>query len=143
MEKAIDRIKRVHMPLWLQRFEAAASDYNSDGALPFEPHTVLGIRGQFADLWRKVWKLKKALWDGEELRGEQPIEIIDDLIAHLFLTRDLLTQQVPEPGAVADTLALARKPRDPLLTVLRCTPSCTPRAHTFTTGCRYRMADDA
>lgn len=98
MERAIDRIRLVHVPLLMKRFEEKAADYNSDGSLPFEPHTVLGIKGQFADIWRKIWKLKKALWDGVELQGEQPIELIDDLIAHLLLTRDLLTQDLPEPG---------------------------------------------
>ncbi len=97
-EKAIDRIKAVHIPLWLQRFEEKAADYNDTGDLPFEPHTVLGIRGQFADLWRKVWKLKRALWDGQKLNGKQPIENIDELIAHLFLTRDLLAEELPPPG---------------------------------------------
>lgn len=98
MERAIDRIRLVHVPLLMKRFEEKAADYNSDGSLPFEPHTVLGVKGQFADIWRKIWKLKKALWDGVELKGEQPIELIDDLIAHLLLTRDLLTQDLPEPG---------------------------------------------
>lgn len=96
---AFERIRDAHVPLFLQRFEKAAADYNSEGEA-FEPHTVLGIRGQFADIWRKVWKLKKALWDGATLAGEQPIEIIDDLLAHLFLTRDMLVETVPEPGAL-------------------------------------------
>lgn len=139
-ERAIDRIKAVHIPLWLQRFEEKAADYNDTGDLPFEPHTVLGIRGQFADLWRKVWKLKRALWDGQKLKGEQPIEIIDDLIAHLFLTRDLLVMEIPTPGEVADTLALARKPSDPDTQVYRCGVMCSPRSHTFAGECRYRLA---
>lgn len=92
---AFERIMTEHVPLWAARFDAKSKDYNSQD---FEPHKLLGVRGQFADIWRKIWKLKKALWDGIELTGEQPIEIIDDLISHLFLTRDLLIKQPPIPG---------------------------------------------
>jgi hypothetical protein len=88
---AFERIRDDWMPLWLKGFERKARDYNSSSG--WEPHEVLGVKGQFADLWRKVGKLKKALWDDEPLEGEQPLEIIDDLISHLFLTRDLLLQK--------------------------------------------------
>jgi hypothetical protein len=100
MQTALDRILAAHIPLVVKRMREKSADYNSEGELPFEPHTVLGIKGQFADIWRKVWKLKKGLWDGTELKGEQPIEIIDDLIAHLLLTRDLLVREFLEPGAL-------------------------------------------
>lgn len=88
---AFERIRDSWVPIWLKGFERKSRDYNStDG---WEPHTVLGVRGQFADIWRKVGKLKKSLWDGDQLEGEQPLEIIDDLISHLFLTRDMLLQE--------------------------------------------------
>lgn len=96
-QTAFERIMGVHVPLWAKRFELKSRDYNS-GSTGWEPHTFLGVRGQFADIWRKIGKLKKSLWDGEALQGEQPVEIIDDLIAHLFLTRDLLVRELPEPG---------------------------------------------
>lgn len=89
MPTAFERIRDDWVPLWLKGFERKARDYNaSDGS--WEPHEVLGVKGQFADIWRKIGKLKKSLWHDEVLEGEQPIEIIDDLISHLFLTRDLL-----------------------------------------------------
>lgn len=88
---AVDRIRDSWVPIWLKGFERKARDYNSK-TNGWEPHTFLGVKGQFADIWRKVGKLKKALWDDETLEGEQPLEIIDDLISHLFLTRDLLLQ---------------------------------------------------
>lgn len=91
---AFERIITKHVPAWAEKFRAKSDDYNSSEEFGgMEPHTILGIRGQFADIWRKVWKLKKALWDGETLAGEQPREIIQDLIAHLFLTLDLMEQQ--------------------------------------------------
>jgi hypothetical protein len=92
---AVDRIRDSWVPIWLKGFERKARDYNSERT-GWEPHTFLGVKGQFADIWRKIGKLKKALWDDEPLEGEQPLEIIDDLISHLFLTRDLLLQRGAE-----------------------------------------------
>lgn len=80
---------------WCSHQTAKAKDYNSD-AEGIEPADVLGLKGQFADIWRKIWKLKKALWDGKELTGEQPREILLDLIGHCFLAIDMLDRQQPE-----------------------------------------------
>lgn len=40
----------------------------------------LGPRAPFVDMWRKILKLKRCMWDGEELKFEQTDEIIMDLI---------------------------------------------------------------
>lgn len=55
---------------------------------------VLGVRGQFADIWRKIGLLKTAMWDGEpeRLQFEDVTEVIWDLIGHLLLTLDMLQQ---------------------------------------------------
>lgn len=45
----------------------------------------LGAPGQYAELHRKIGKLKKAMWDGTPLRGEPAREVCLDLIGHLFL----------------------------------------------------------
>jgi hypothetical protein len=68
------------MPDWLALFSAKNADYGSGSA--FE----LGIRGQYSDIHRKMIKLKRSMWDGEELGFEDEEEIIQDLIGHLFLT---------------------------------------------------------
>lgn len=47
----------------------------------------LGPRAQFVDIWRKVKKLKRAIWDGEDLTGEQPDEIFSDFIGHCLLAK--------------------------------------------------------
>jgi hypothetical protein len=47
----------------LERFAHKSLDYG-DGA------QTLGIRGQFADINRKVLKLKRAMWDGVPLTDE-------------------------------------------------------------------------
>lgn len=87
--QAFQRIVCAHLPEWVAKFRAKNADYSGAGA---EPHKVLGVQGQFADIWRKIWKLKKALWDGQTLAGEQPEEILRDLIGHCFLTLDLLRE---------------------------------------------------
>ena len=46
---------------------------------------ALGAKAEFVRLWNKIAKLKRALWDGEKLEGEQPEEIMGDMIAHLLL----------------------------------------------------------
>lgn len=88
--QAFQRIVCGHLAEWVAKFRAKNRDYSGAGA---EPHQVLGVQGQFADIWRKIWKLKKALWDGQELAQEQPEEILHDLIGHCFLTLDLLREE--------------------------------------------------
>ncbi len=50
----------------------------------------LGMRGQYADINRKVIKLKRYLWDGEPVRpGAEDVETIAaELIGHLLLLLD-------------------------------------------------------
>jgi len=40
----------------------------------------LGPKAPFVDMWRKIIKLKRCMWDGEPLRFEQTDEIVMDLI---------------------------------------------------------------
>lgn len=68
------------LPVVLQRFARASRDYGNKGA------DRLGAAGQFADMSRKMLKLQRALWEGKELEGEQPGEVLGDLIAHCLLT---------------------------------------------------------
>jgi hypothetical protein len=76
------------MPEFWEHFASKAKDYNDiDG---FEPHKVLGIRGQFAEVWRKVWKLKNTLWDGRTLAYEGEREILLDMIGHCFLAISMI-----------------------------------------------------
>lgn len=55
----------------------------------------LGAKGVFVDVHRKFGVLKSRLWDGDSTVGsaEPTIEIVDDLIGHLFLIRDFLVQE--------------------------------------------------
>jgi hypothetical protein len=53
---------------------------------------LLGARGQFADMWRKMGKLKHTLWDGNEPVGEDIEEMLMDLIGHCALTIDFIRE---------------------------------------------------
>ncbi|QNR51998.1 hypothetical protein phiRKBJ001_56 [Streptomyces phage phiRKBJ001] len=68
------------MPEWLTLFARKNADYGSGSAYE------LGVQGQYSDIHRKMIKLKRAMWDGEQLDFEDTEEIIKDLISHLFLT---------------------------------------------------------
>lgn len=81
------RITQDLVPEFLEMFRRKNKDYSSDD---FDTHRLLGTRGQFSDIYRKVGKLKKALWDEQPLVGEQPREILFDLIGHCFLTIAML-----------------------------------------------------
>lgn len=77
------RIMEQHLPKWRELFLQRNADYGDNA-------DYLGAAGQFADIWRKIRKLKKGMWDGEPLTGEQIDEILLDLIGHCFLSLDML-----------------------------------------------------
>ena len=69
------------LPRVLELFLVKNQDYGDDmGAMR------LGPKGQFVDIWRKVGKLKRALWDGEKMAGEQTDEMLMDLVGHVLLS---------------------------------------------------------
>lgn len=67
------------LPGIVTRFLDKAADYGST----FEE---LGIKGQYSDIHRKVRKLKRAMWEGEELSGEQIDEILADLVGNCLIS---------------------------------------------------------
>lgn len=48
----------------------------------------LGTKAAFVDIWRKVGKLKRAMWDGQKMVGEQVDEILADLVGHVLIILD-------------------------------------------------------
>lgn len=48
----------------------------------------LGPKAGFVDMWRKMGKLKSALWDGKAMVGEQVDEILMDLVGHVLIILD-------------------------------------------------------
>lgn len=53
----------------------------------------LGSKGQFSEIWRKVKKLKRSVWEGYELRMESPDEIARDIIPHCLMMIYCLKQE--------------------------------------------------
>jgi hypothetical protein len=72
---------------WINTFKQKRQDYQ-------DAHRELGVKAQFVDINRKVVKLRRSMWEGHELVGEQPREILMDLIGHCFLAIDLLDEEV-------------------------------------------------
>ena len=72
----------THLPHWAELFQRKNSEYGGGAAFD------LGERGQFSDMYRKMIKLKRAMWDENEsvLTTEGVDEILMDLIGHAFLT---------------------------------------------------------
>jgi len=74
------------LPEWRDLFLQKNADYGDSA-------DDLGLAGQYSDIHRKLAKLRRALWDGKKLTGEQPREICMDLIGHLFLTIEMLDKE--------------------------------------------------
>ena len=107
----IDHITRTLLPEVEDRMRAATAHYG-------ETHKVLGLSGQFADIWRKVGPLKRAMWDGEQLTREDPRTILMDLIGHCLLSIDMIDRGMHYRGegigAMAPRLAIpaSRRPQE-------------------------------
>jgi len=63
----------------VKRFREKSSDYG-------DVFKELGIAGQYSDMHRKMYKLKRAMWEGEELKGEPPEEILSDLFGNILIS---------------------------------------------------------
>lgn len=83
--KVAKRILQQHLPKAMEHFLARNAEYGE------EAH-VLGIKGQYADINRKVIKLKRYLWDDVPVQpGAESIEMISqELIGHLLILIDEL-----------------------------------------------------
>lgn len=79
----VDDLLREHLYPAIQLFRRKAKDYSEADGFFTADH--LGAAGQYGDLFRKMPKLKKSMWDGEKLEGEQPLEILQDFLGHVLL----------------------------------------------------------
>jgi hypothetical protein len=81
------------MELAMLRFAEGYAEYGPGAA------DVLGLAGQWGDLHRKVMKLKRAMWSGEDgyLKREEEPEILRDIIGHCLLSLEMY-QRGLEPG---------------------------------------------
>lgn len=70
-------IQKTLLPIWLREFKAKNTGYGDDSG-------KLGVQGGFTDVWRKTLKLKRSVWDGQDV-AEPEQELVKDMIGHLFL----------------------------------------------------------
>jgi hypothetical protein len=92
-------IQTVLIPEVKAHMQKGADHYGEDN------HNELGLPGQYADMWRKIKPLKRALWDGlTEGMKESPREICLDLIGHCLLSIAMLDKMnLDSPPAVIIT----------------------------------------
>lgn len=69
----------------VQRFLTKSVDYG-------DVFNELGLAGQYSDMHRKMYKLKRAMWEGRPLKGEQPEEILEDLLGNILISLYLYAQ---------------------------------------------------
>lgn len=78
------------LPSIITRFKNKSTDYG-------EVFRELGLAGQYSDMHRKMFKLKKAMWEGQPLAGEQPEEILSDLFGNILISLYLYGPKKNEP----------------------------------------------
>ena len=78
----VDELLAERLPKVVELFRSKARDYAGNSHFTAN---ALGARGQFAEIWRKVGKLKRSMWDGESMAFEQTDEILADLFGHIML----------------------------------------------------------
>lgn len=71
------------------RFAEAYAEYGEESG-----KNETGLAGQWADLFRKIMKLKRSLWAGEKghLTREGEREILQDMIGHALLALRMLDE---------------------------------------------------
>lgn len=92
-QKIIDEL----VPEWAKLFIRKNAGYGN-------MHQDLGVKAQYVDMHRKVRKLKRALWDLQDIGDETPREVLMDLIGHCFLTLALIDAEAE--GKKVETLQI-------------------------------------
>lgn len=91
----VDKILEEHLPTVVALFRTKARDYSErDGVMAAD---LLGSAGQFAEIWRKIPKLKKGMWDKNKLENETVPEILRDIIGHCLLALDSWENENKKP----------------------------------------------
>jgi hypothetical protein len=86
-DEKIVEIMQTILPKVLELYLAKVKDYGGVSG-------GLGPRAPFVDMWRKMIKLKRSLWEGEELKFEQPSEVLKDMVGTVL---NILVE-LPEHG---------------------------------------------
>lgn len=86
-----DEMVKLILPVLVERLRSKSADYG-------DVFKELGVKGQYSDMHRKMRKLKKSLWDDEELVGEQAEEVLSDLFGNILITLWLLDGKALHEG---------------------------------------------
>lgn len=78
-----NRVVRRWLPEIVELFLRKNEDYG-------EITSEFGPKGEIVEISRKYRKLKRAVWDGEGSEFEDADEVINDLVGHLLLLKDML-----------------------------------------------------
>lgn len=97
---AVDTITGAQVQEWISFYKQKNQDYQSHGE-------EFGVRGEVHNMGKKMGKLKRALWDGEPLVGEQPEEILLDMVGHCMQALYLLRDQPLTEGVDYEVHAVA------------------------------------
>lgn len=62
----------------------------------------LGAKGQFSDIWRKVYKLKRSVWEGHQLTGEPAEQVAKEIMPHCAMLVYLLDRQERDAWAATE-----------------------------------------
>ena len=87
---------------WLELSEKAFELHfrkNQDyGGADFK--NVLGLKGRFSDVFRKIARLKTALWDSKELLVKEGVEdtAIDLVVYSMLMWDEILTERKSNAG---------------------------------------------
>jgi hypothetical protein len=88
-DEKIVEIMTTILPKVLELYLAKVKDYGGVSG-------GLGPRAPFVDMWRKMIKLKRSLWEGHELKFEKPSEILKDMIGTVLnILVELDEHQIP------------------------------------------------
>jgi hypothetical protein len=97
-EQAI-RIVTEILPKVLELYLSKSRDYGGN-VMEDAPGGGLGPKACFPDMWRKMGKLRRAIWDEQPMVGEQPDEILSDLIGHVLIILDERNSSLNRPESV-------------------------------------------
>lgn len=94
----VDELLARHLAPAVALFRSKARDYSERSGI--FTADLLGAKGQFAEIWRKIPKLKKGMWDEEHLENETVEEILYDILGHVLLALDHLpdSQRIKKPN---------------------------------------------
>lgn len=82
-------IMNKHLPEALSLFSRKNKGYG-------DMADVLGSRAQFVDMHRKMDKLKRGLWEGQDIGDENIKEVVQDLFGHCLLMLRTFDQEYQE-----------------------------------------------